>query len=100
MAAKSYWGSVYVGDARSQEAVKSWFGAMVAGMTVSKAEILCNIETDREKKIRIFATDADNKNYQLVRTLGGRTFSISRKLVAPPVTRHDLCAPTSGGASR
>ena len=76
---KSYWQSAYVGDDRSKDAVKSWFAPMCDGMTPYKAEILCDIETDREKKARAFMTDADNKRYQFERTLGGKTFSISRK---------------------
>ena len=59
---------------------------MCHGLTPYKAEILCDIETDREKKIRAFMTDADNKHYQLERTLGARTFSVSRKIISDPVS--------------
>lgn len=76
---KSYWQNAYVGNDRSKEAVRSWFGPLCDGMTPYKAEILCDIDTDREKKIRAFMTDADNKHYQFERTLGGKTFSVSRK---------------------
>lgn len=79
---KSYWHSVYVGNDRSQEAARSWFGPLCEGMTPYKAEILCDIETDREKKIRAFMTDADNKHYQFERTLGKKSFSVSRKRLA------------------
>lgn len=88
MPSKSYWGGVSVDGARSQEAVKSWFGSMAEGLTVYKAEILCDIETDREKKIRALMTDANNKHYRLERTLGGKTFTISRKPMACALTSH------------
>jgi hypothetical protein len=79
MASKSYWQSAYVGDDRAKEAIKSWFAPMCDGMTPYKAEILCDIETDREKKARAFMTDAENRHYQFERTLGGKIFSITKK---------------------
>jgi hypothetical protein len=79
---KSYWQEVYIDSPKSKENVKSWFGHLCDGMTPYKAELLCDIETDREKKMRVFMTDADGKRYQFERTRGGRTFSISRKPVA------------------
>jgi hypothetical protein len=79
MPSKSYWQSAYIGDDRAKDAVKSWFAPMCDGMTPYKAEILCDIETDREKKARAFMTDANGKSYQFERTLGGKTFSISRR---------------------
>lgn len=82
MTAKSYWQEAYLGNASSKAAVKSWFGELCEGMIPYKAEILCDVETDREKKIRAFMTDADGKNYQFERTLGRRTFSVSRKCLS------------------
>lgn len=79
MTNKSYWQEAYVGSDRAKDDVKSWFMPMADGMTPYKAEILCDIETDREKKIRAFMTDADGKRYQFERTRGGKTFSISRR---------------------
>lgn len=78
---KSYWQEAYVGNEKSQDAIRSWFGALAEGLAPYKAEILCDIKTDREKKIRVFMTGADNKNYQLERTLGAKTFSVSKKLM-------------------
>lgn len=79
---KSYWQAAYIGDEGAKESVKSWFGQLCEGLTPYKAEILCDVTTDREKKIRAFMTDSDNKRYQLERTLGGKTFSVSRKRIA------------------
>ena len=76
---KSYWQEAYSGSDSAKSAIKSWFGILCEGLTPYKAEILCDIETDREKKIRALMTDANNKHYLLVRTLGSRTFSISKK---------------------
>jgi len=89
MPSKSYWQEAYVGNERSQDAIRSWFGPLCEGMTPYKAEILCDIETDREKKIRAFMTDADSKRYQFERTLGSRTFSVSRKCLGPAVTSQE-----------
>jgi len=50
-----------------------------------KAEILCDVETDREKKIRAFMTDEDGRNFQFERTLGRGRFSVSRKRIDTPV---------------
>lgn len=81
MARKSYWQEAYVGGEKSQDAIKSWFGSMAEGMTVYKAEILTTIVDDREKKMRAFMTDKDDRHYQFERTLGGKTFSVTRKLL-------------------
>lgn len=83
---KSYWQEAYIGSDNAKESVKSWFGSMCEGLTPYKAEILCDVDTDREKKIRALMTDADNKHYQLERTLGRRTFSVSRKVIPGAVS--------------
>jgi hypothetical protein len=78
MARKSYWQSAFVGDDRSKAAVKSWFGFLCdEDMTPYKAEILCDIATDREKKLRAFMTDAKGQSYRFERTCG-RDFTVSR----------------------
>lgn len=77
---KSYWQSAYVGSDRAKDAVRSWFMPLCEGMTPYKAEILCDIETDREKKIRAFMTDGRGAKFKFERTRG-RTFSISKKLI-------------------
>lgn len=79
---KSYWQEGYLGDASSKAAVKSWFGTLCEGMIPYKAEILCDVATDREKKIRAFMTNEEGKNFQFERTLGGKTFSITMKPLA------------------
>lgn len=82
---KSYWQEAYLGGERDKEAVKSWFGSMAEGLTPYKAELLCDIATDRNKKIRALMTDSDNNHFQLERTLGRTTFSVSRKRLPDPV---------------
>ena len=76
--AKSYWQSMAMESDHEKRAVKSWFGPLCEDMTPYKAEILCDIETDREKKIRAFMVDGSGAKFQFVRTLG-RHYSISRK---------------------
>jgi hypothetical protein len=57
--------------------VKSWFQPLCEDMTPYKAEILCDKETDREKKIRAFMTDPHGKKFKFERTKGGRNFSVT-----------------------
>ena len=52
-------------------------------MTPYKAEILCDTETDREKKLRAFMTNAEGEKYKLERTLGKNNYTISAKRVVP-----------------
>lgn len=88
MSKKSYWQEMSVQSDRDRTAIKSWFGVMAEGMTPYKAEVLCDIETDREKKIRAFMTDSANVHYQFERTKG-RNFSITSKRIDAPV-QHPL----------
>ena len=80
MTAKSYWQSVSLEGERSQDAIRSWFAPLADGMVCDKAELLCDIETDREKKIRAFMTDPQGVKYKFVRTKG-RNFSISSERI-------------------
>ena len=89
-ASKSYWQEAYLGSDDAKENVKSWFGGMCKGMTPYKAEILCDIETDREKKIRALMTDENGENFQFERTLGRTTFSVSRKRLTSQVPSTGL----------
>jgi len=79
MAARSYWQSLSLESEDAKVVCKSWFAPMCEGMTPYKAEILFDVTTDKEKKLRAFMIDGDNKHYKFERTLGGKTFSISRK---------------------
>lgn len=81
---KSYWQKMHIGGAKSQAAVKSWFGMCVdESDTVREAEILCDKETDREKKIRAVVAASDGATFRLERTLGGKQFTIKRSLLTP-----------------
>jgi hypothetical protein len=78
--AKSYWQDVLVRTDRDKAVIKSWFGALCDDdMVPYEAAILCDIQTDAEKKIRAFMTDAQGRKFKFERTKGGKTFSISRK---------------------
>lgn len=78
MAAKSYWTPVCSDGERHQAVIKTWFAPLCDDMTVERAEILCDVETDREKKIRIFVIDKGGKRHVAIRTRG-RNFSITLK---------------------
>lgn len=84
--AKSYWIGVSLVTEGHKDSCRSWFSPMADEMTPYKAEILCDIETDREKKLRSFMTDANGQHYKLERTLGRKTFSISCKKIQSPVS--------------
>lgn len=74
---KSYWMGVTTHTENQRRAVLSWFGAVCHGMTVEKAEILCDIETDREKKIKAVVRNDDGKRYLATRTVGGKTYTVT-----------------------
>ena len=67
---KSYWMTVTTHTDRQKEAVLSWFSGVCTGMTVESAKILCDIETDREKKIKAIVRDTDGQRYTATRTTG------------------------------
>ncbi len=79
---KSYWQSMSTHDARSQDAIRAWMNGLADGMTCTKCEVLCDIETDREKKLRAFMTDPRGVKYVFVRTLG-KTWTISSERLEP-----------------
>ena len=85
MAEKLYWQEAYLGNASAKAAVKSWFGDLCDGMMPYRAELLCDVETAREKKIRAFMADTDGNCFQFERTLGRKTFSVSRKRIVAVV---------------
>lgn len=82
MTSKTYWREIFIGSDNAKQTCKSWFSPLADDMTPYKAEILCDRQTDREKKLRAFMTDADGSKHQFERTTG-RSFSISVKRIAP-----------------
>lgn len=77
---KSYWQSVSLSSDHARQALLSWFHPLSGGLVPVKAEVLCEIETDKEKKLRALMKDADGKMFRLERSLGGKRTSISRTL--------------------
>lgn len=80
--ARSYWQEMCVDRDNDKEAVKSWFSPLAEGMTPYEAAVLCDYETDHEKKIRAYMTDSEGKKYKFERTRGGKTFSIKKTPIA------------------
>lgn len=74
---KSYWMGVATHTDRQRQAVLSWFSGLCDGMTVASAEVLCDKETDREKKLKAVVVDANGKRHLASRTFGGKTYSMS-----------------------
>ncbi len=76
---KSQWTEIWCGSPESRAAALSWFQPVCDGMTPEKVEILCDIETDREKKIRGIMVDDKGVRRMATRTLGTRQYTISLK---------------------
>ena len=83
MARKTYWQGVSLHSDESKQTCKTWFNPLCDDLTPYKAEILCDVDTDREKKLRAFMTDANGKHFQLERTVGVK-FTISIKEIPAP----------------
>jgi hypothetical protein len=82
---KSYWMPVLADTPHRQTAILSWFRPLCDGYTVESAEILCDIETDREKKIRAVVRDQKGNRKLATRTLGGRQSTIKlQSIVGAP----------------
>lgn len=75
----TYWQEVSLCSEASKQTIHSWFMNMSDGMTPTKAEILCDIDTDREKKLRVFMIDAGGDRHEFTRTVGGEMFTITCK---------------------
>lgn len=85
MTRKSYWQAMSLSSDGDKQACKSWFSMLCDDdMTPYKAEVLCDIETDREKKLRVFMTDAAGKRFQFERTCGAKNFSMTKKALPCP----------------
>jgi hypothetical protein len=52
---------------RDRNAIKSWFSPLCDEMSVVSAEILCDRETDEEKKFRAIMLDTDGKERVAIR---------------------------------
>jgi hypothetical protein len=74
--AKSYWMGVSTITDREKQSVLSWFMPLCSGMAVESAQILCDVATDREKKIKAVMVDDQGVRRMATRTLGGKTFTI------------------------
>lgn len=82
---KSYWLGMVVDNPAAQQAVKSWLMGLVDGMTCESADVLCDAETDREKKLRAVMVDAKGKRRLFTRTMGMR-FTVTSKHLGPAVS--------------
>lgn len=76
MATHSEWCGVYIGSARSMEAVKSWFAPYLDDLKILSARVLSDIRTDATKKVEVIVSDKDGGKRVVTRTFGKKTFSI------------------------
>jgi hypothetical protein len=79
---RSYWQSFVCDTERSKDAIKSWFAPLSDGMVPYKAEILCDIETDAEKKLRAFMVDGGGHRFVFTRSCGARQVVVGMKRIA------------------
>lgn len=81
--AKSYWLKMNVQSLYDEQAVKSWFGSLMApGAKVESAEILCDSETERGKKLRCIVMHLSGHRFRYTLTNGSKTISIKRERLA------------------
>jgi hypothetical protein len=73
---KSYWMPVNVRTVSAKRAVLSWFDGLCRDMTVESAEVLCDKQTDREKKLKAVVVDAQGNRRLATRTFG-KTYTMS-----------------------
>lgn len=88
MTRKTYWQSCACYSEHSKDAIKTWFAPLSDDMTPYKADILCEVETDRERRLRAYMTDPAGKKYLFTRTRGKRTFSITMRPITEAATEH------------
>lgn len=79
---KTYWQSCVVRDDASKAAIKTWFAPLADKMIPYQADILCDVETDRELKLRAYMADERGQKYAFTRTRGGRTFTMTMQPLA------------------
>lgn len=75
---KSYWMGVACSSDQQKAAVRSWFAPLCDDMIPESAEILFDIETDREKRMKAVMVDKDGRRRVAIRTKG-RNYSITLK---------------------
>jgi hypothetical protein len=77
--AKSYWQGMCCTTERDKSAIKSWFTPFCDDMEPASCDVLCDIDTDRSKKVRAIMVGKNGKRVLATRTLGRKTFSIHLK---------------------
>lgn len=79
---KTYWQKCACDTPGSRDAIKSWFSPMSDGMIPYRAELLCDIETDAEKRLRAFMTNKAGQRFEFTRSRNGRNVNVSIKPIA------------------
>lgn len=87
--AKSYWQGMCCSTPRDKGAIKSWFSPLCDDMEPESCDVLCDIETDRSKKVRATMIGKDGKCVLATRTFGRKTFSIHLKPAPGRQLVHD-----------
>jgi hypothetical protein len=77
--AKSEWQGMCCSTPRDKAAIKSWFAPCCDDMDPVSCDVLCDIDTDRSKKVRATMLRKDGTRVLATRTTGRKTFSIHLK---------------------
>lgn len=80
---KSEWQGMCCTTERDKSVVKSWFTPLCDEMEPISCDVLCDLVTDRSKKVRSVMVEKNGKRVLATRTLGGKTFSIHLKPASP-----------------
>lgn len=79
---RSYWSGISLHSDAAKDALRSWFMPLADDMIPYKGEVLCDVETDRDKKLRAFMVGKDGKRYVLTRTRGSQgNYSVTIKAI-------------------
>ena len=89
--AKSYWTPMCCETDRDRSAVKSWFSPLCDDMEPVEASILCDIATDREKKLRVVMRDKNGRRRVAVRSKrrSGWTITLTMPKAETAVDRRE-----------
>jgi hypothetical protein len=85
--AKSYWQSMCCTTPRDKEAIKSFFSPVCDDMEPESCDVLCDIETDREKKVRAIMIRQDGSKSLVTLTVGRKQCSIHVKPAPQRISR-------------
>ena len=77
--AKSYWQAMCCNTAADKARIKQIFSPLCDDLEPESCDVLCDLDTDRGKKVRAVMIAKDGTRKLATRTLGRKQFSMSLK---------------------